>query len=85
MIYAGSGGVGTIAVQLSKYLGANVTTTTSTKNVDMVKNLGADKVIDYTKQSFLDDNEKYDVVYDTLGGQHTVAVSYTHLTLPTKA
>ena len=38
----------------------------------MVKNLGADKVIDYTKQSFLDDNEKYDVVYDTLGGQHTV-------------
>ena len=72
LIYAGSGGVGTIAIQLSKYLGANVTTTTSTNNVDMVKNLGADKVIDYTKQSFLDDNEKYDVVYDTLGGQHTV-------------
>ena len=68
MIYAGSGGVGTIAIQLSKHLGANVTTTTSTNNVDMVKNLGADKVIDYTKQSFLDDNEKYDVVYDTLGG-----------------
>jgi hypothetical protein len=38
----------------------------------MVKNLGADKVIDYTKQSFLDVNEKYDIVYDTLGGQHTV-------------
>ena len=72
LIYAGSGGVGTIAIQLSKYLGANVTTTTSTNNVDMVKNLGADKVIDYTKQSFLDDNVTYDVVYDTLGGQHTV-------------
>ena len=72
LIYAGSGGVGTIAIQLSKYLGANVTTTTSTNNVDMVKNLGADKVIDYTKQSFLDVNEKFDVVYDTLGGQHTV-------------
>ena len=72
LIHAGSGGVGTIAIQLSKHLGANVTTTTSTNNVDMVKNLGADKVIDYTKQSFLDVNEKYDVVYDTLGGQHTV-------------
>ena len=72
LIYAGSGGVGTIAIQLSKHLGANVTTTTSTVNVNMVKNLGADKVIDYTNQSFLDDNEKYDVVYDTLGGQHTV-------------
>ena len=66
LIYAGSGGVGTIAIQLSKYLGANVTTTTSTNNVDMVKNLGADKVIDYTKQSFLDDNVKYDVVYLSL-------------------
>ena len=72
LIHAGSGGVGTIAIQLSKHLGANVTTTTSTNNVDMVKNLGADKVIDYTKQSFLDVNEKYDIVYDTLGGQHTV-------------
>jgi NADPH:quinone reductase-like Zn-dependent oxidoreductase len=72
LIYAGSGGVGTIAIQLSKHLGANVTTTTSTNNIDMVKNLGADKVIDYTKQSFLDDNEKYDAVYDTLGGKHTV-------------
>lgn len=72
LIYAGSGGVGSIAIQLSKYLGANVTTTTSTKNVDMVKNLGADNVIDYTKRSFLDENVKYDVVYDTLGGQHTV-------------
>jgi len=72
LIYAGSGGVGTIAIQLSKHLGAYVTTTTSTNNVDMVKELGADKVIDYTKQSFIDDNVKYDVVYDTLGGQHTV-------------
>ena len=72
LIYAGSGGVGTIAIQLSKHLGAYVTATTSTNNVDMVKSLGADKVIDYTKQSFLDDNSKYDVVYDTLGGKHTV-------------
>ena len=66
LIYAGSGGVGTIAIQLSKHLGAYVTATTSTNNVDMVKSLGADKVIDYTKQSFLDDSLKYDVVYDSL-------------------
>ena len=71
LIYAGSGGVGTIGIQLSKYLGANVTTT-STNNIDMVKKLGADKVIDYTEQSFIDDNVKFDVVYDTLGGQYTV-------------
>ena len=68
LIYAGSGGVGTIAIQLSKHFGANVTTTTSTNNINMVKSLGADKVIDYTTQNFLDDNVKYDVVYDTLGG-----------------
>ena len=72
LIYAGSGGVGTIAIQLSKHLGATVTTTTSTNNVDMVKRLGADKVIDYTNQSFLNHNDKYDVVYDTLGGKHTL-------------
>ncbi|MEL1233439.1 MAG: NADP-dependent oxidoreductase, partial [Candidatus Neomarinimicrobiota bacterium] len=72
LIYAGSGGVGTIAVQLAKHLGAYVTATTSTNNVDMVNSLGAHKVIDYTKQSFLDEDSKYDVVYDTLGGQHTV-------------
>jgi len=72
LIYAGSGGVGSIAIQISKYLGANVTTTTSTNNVKMLKDLGADKVIDYTKQSFLDSDDKFDVVFDTLGGEHTL-------------
>jgi NADPH:quinone reductase-like Zn-dependent oxidoreductase len=72
LIHAGSGGVGTIAIQLAKYLGANVTTTTSSKNVKWVEDLGADKVIDYTKHSYLDEGTKFDVVFDTLGGEHTL-------------
>ena len=72
LIHAGSGGVGTFAIQLAKHLGANVTSTTSTKNIDLVKNLGADKVIDYTKDSYLDEGAKFDVVFDTLGGNHTL-------------
>ena len=72
LIHAGSGGVGTIAIQLSKYLGANVTTTTSTKNISMLKELGADNVIDYTKQSYLEIGDKFDVVFDTLGGHYTL-------------
>ena len=72
LIHRGSGGVGTIAIQLAKHLGANVTSTTSTKNVKLVKDLGADKVIDYTKHSYLDEGAKFDVVLDTLGGEHTL-------------
>ena len=72
LIHAGSGGVGTIAIQLAKHLGAKVTTTTSTKNIELVKKLGADKVIDYTKESYLDEENKFDVVFDTLGGNHTL-------------
>ena len=72
LIYAGSGGVGTIAIQLAKHLGAYVTATTSTKNVDMVKKLGTDEVIDYTKENFQEQGKLFDVVYDTLGGEHTL-------------
>jgi alcohol dehydrogenase len=72
LIHAGSGGVGTIGIQLAKHLGANVTTTTSTKNIDLVKSLGADNVIDYTKQSYFDQSTKFDVVFDTLGGKYTL-------------
>ena len=72
LIHAGSGGVGTIAIQLSKQLGANVTVTTSTKNVGMVKELGADNVIDYSKLSYLETGDKFDVVFDTLGGHYTL-------------
>ena len=69
LIQAGSGGVGTIAIQLAKHLGATVATTTSTANVDWVKGLGADVVIDYKKDDFESVLHDYDVVFDTQGGQ----------------
>jgi NADPH:quinone reductase-like Zn-dependent oxidoreductase len=68
LIHAGSGGVGTFAIQLAKHLGAVVATTTSTANVDWVKRLGADIVIDYRKDDFESVLSEYDVVLDTLGG-----------------
>ncbi|KAB7754807.1 NADP-dependent oxidoreductase [Mycolicibacterium mucogenicum] len=69
LIHAGSGGLGTIAIQLAKHLGATVATTTSTKNVTWVKALGADIVIDYKTQDFATALRDYDVVLDTQGGQ----------------
>jgi len=66
-IQAGSGGVGTIAIQLAKHLGAFVATTTSTSNVDWVKALGADVVIDYKQQNFEEVLRDYDVVLNSLG------------------
>ena len=66
-IPAGAGGIGTFAIQLSKYLGAKVATTTSAGNADLVRSLGADEVIDYKKQKFEDVLRDYDVVLDTLG------------------
>lgn len=68
LIHAGSGGVGTVAIQLAKHLGATVATTTSTANIDLVKGLGADVVVDYKKQAFETVLHDYDVVLDTLGG-----------------
>jgi alcohol dehydrogenase len=68
LIHAGSGGVGSFAIQLAKHLGATVATTTSTTNVDWVKSLGADIVIDYRKDDFDQLLHDYDVVLDTLGG-----------------
>lgn len=66
-IHAGSGGVGTVAIQLAKHLGAFVATTTSTSNVDWVKALGADVVIDYKQQNFESVLRDYDVVLNSLG------------------
>ncbi|APC14237.1 NADPH:quinone oxidoreductase [Pseudomonas frederiksbergensis] len=66
-IHAGSGGVGTVAIQLAKHLGAFVATTTSTSNVDWVKALGADVVIDYKQQNFENALCDYDVVLNSLG------------------
>ena len=67
LIHAGSGGVGTFAIQLAKHIGATVATTTSTANVDLVKSLGADVVIDYKKEDFEKVLRDYDVVLNSLG------------------
>lgn len=66
LIHAGSGGVGTFAIQLAKHLGATVATTTSTANVELVRRLGADVVIDYTKEDFAKVLSGYDVVLHSL-------------------
>ncbi|WID97304.1 NADP-dependent oxidoreductase [Bosea vestrisii] len=68
LIHAGSGGVGTFAIQLAKHLGATVATTTSTANVTLVESLGADVVIDYKKQDFEKVLSGYDVVLNSLDG-----------------
>ncbi len=67
LIHAGSGGVGTFAIQLAKHVGATAATTTSTANVDLVKSLGADIVIDYKKEDFENVLHDYDVVLNSLG------------------
>jgi 2-desacetyl-2-hydroxyethyl bacteriochlorophyllide A dehydrogenase len=69
LIHAGAGGVGSFAIQIAKNMGAYVATTASTKNVDFLKSLGADEVIDYTKEDFSEVLEDYDLVIDTLGGE----------------
>ena len=69
LIHAGSGGVGSLAIQIAKHLGAFVATTTSGSNLDMVKNLGADVGIDYHTQRFNEELSDYDLVIDMLGGE----------------
>lgn len=69
LVHAGSGGVGTMAIQLAKQLGAHVATTAGTTNIEWVKKLGADVVIDYKRDDFEKVLHGYDVVLDSLGGQ----------------
>lgn len=70
LIHAGAGGVGSIAIQLAKHLGATVATTASTSNADFVRGLGADVVVDYRTQDFEEILSGYDVVLDSLGGEN---------------
>ncbi|EJS14714.1 hypothetical protein IKS_02310 [Bacillus cereus VDM062] len=67
-IHAGSGGVGTFAIQLAKIMGATVATTASEAGENLVKSLGADEIINYKKEKFEDILKNYDAVFDTLGG-----------------
>jgi NADPH:quinone reductase-like Zn-dependent oxidoreductase len=67
VVYGASGSVGTAAVQLGRYLGAHVTAVCNTKNVDLVRSLGADEVVDYTREDFTKNGQTYDVIFDAVG------------------
>jgi alcohol dehydrogenase len=69
LIHGGAGGIGSIAIQLAKHLGAYVATTVSTNNKQFVQELGADQIVDYKKENFEDILQDYDAVFDTVGGE----------------
>lgn len=67
MIYGAGGSIGTFAVQIARYFGANVTGVDSTEKLDMLRSIGADQVIDYTREDFTKGGKTYDVIFDVVG------------------